>query len=207
MDIEQGTEEWFEARLGLATASHFQEIIAKTKSGGYTAGRKNYRAQLVAERITGRTPDRFQTGAMGWGTDTEDLAAMSYALVTGNGVTKAGFMKHSFLAAGASPDRLVGDDGGVEIKCPNSATHIETLKTQEVPAEYIAQVQGNLWIFDRAWWDFVSFDPDMPENAQLFIKRVYRDEEYINNLKVEVSIFLDEVDAEEAFIKAYEGAL
>lgn len=207
MDIEQGSEEWFLERLGLATASHFQDIIGKTKSGQYTAERANYRAQLVAERLTGRTPERFTTGAMSWGTDTEDLAAMAYALVTGNGVTKAGFKRHEFMAAGASPDRLVGEDGGVEIKCLNTANHIEILKTQEMPAKHTAQVQGNLWIFNRAWWDFVSFDPDMPENAQIFIQRVLRDDDYINNLKVEVSMFLDEVGEYEAFIKSYKGII
>lgn len=205
MDIEQLTDEWFEARLGKATASHFEDIVGVGKNGAPLAGRKNYKMQLVLERVTGLTPDRFQTGAMGWGTDTEDLAAMAYALETNNGVTKAGFIEHSFMAAGASPDRLVGEDGGLEIKCLNSANHLEILKTQEVPSEHIAQIQGNLWITGRKWWDFASFDPDMPENAQLFVKRVLPDEAYINNLKVEISMFLDEVDADVAFLTNYKG--
>lgn len=204
MDIEQLTDEWFEARLGKATASHFEDIVGVGKNGAPLAGRKNYKMQLVLERVTGLTPDRFQTGAMGWGTDTEDLAAMAYALETGNGVTKAGFIEHPELAAGASPDRLVGEDGGLEIKCLNSANHFEVLKAQAVPIKHMAQIQGNLWITGRKWWDFASFDPDMPEKAQLFIKRVLRDEEYIANLEAAVRQFLAEVAADVEFLNSYE---
>src|SRR5207253_3198758 len=120
-------------------------------------------------------------------------------------VDQVGFIEHSFMAAGASPDGLVGEDGTIEIKCYNSANHIEVLETQVVPNDHMAQIQGQLWITERKWCDYISFDPDMPENAQLFIKRVERDEDYINNLKVEVSIFLDEVDEKVAFVTNYKG--
>lgn len=206
--MEQRSDEWFEARLGKATASHFKDIMAVGKNGAPLAGRKNYRAQLVIERTTGKRPERFSTPAMDWGTETEDLARLTYSLETGNEVQSVGFIESTIMKAGASPDGLVGEDGTIEIKCLNTANHIEVLKGQQVPADYFAQIQGQLWIAKRQWCDFISFDPDMPENAQIFIKRVERDEAYINDLKVAVSMFLDEVDADEEFLKNYkQGSL
>lgn len=205
MEVEQRSEEWFEARLGKATASRFKDILAKIGKGE-AAARRNYRAQLVIERITGKTPDRFQSMAMMWGQETEDLAAVMYSLRTGRATEAVGFLEHATLAAGASPDRLVGKDGSIEIKCLNSANHIEVLKTQNILPEYVAQVQGQMWIACRPWCDFVSFDPDMPENAQIFIQRIYRDEEYIKNLETEVVAFLEEVNADVKFLLEYKAA-
>lgn len=203
MDIEQGSPEWFAARLGNATASNFNAIIARGAKGQYLAGRKNYLTQIVIECVTGKTPERFKNDAMAWGSETEALARLMYTLRTGRAVRKVGFIKHDILAAGASPDGYVGDDGRLEIKCPNSATHLETLESRQMSPEYKAQVQGQLWITNGLWSDFVSFDPDMPERNQIFIQRIERDEPYIETLQNEVGEFLLEVDAKIKFLEAW----
>lgn len=191
----QRSPEWYEARLGKATASRFADILAKTRTGE-GAGRKNYRAELVIERLTGLPTDTYTNGYMQWGTDYEDMAVLEYELSTGNNTDECGFIDHANLKAGASPDRLVGSDGLLEAKAPNSATHIETLKFGVVPGKYIPQIQGQLWITGRKWCDFVSYDPRMPSGLRLFIKRVERDDEYVALLETEVTKFLDEVKEE-----------
>ncbi len=202
MEVEQRSEEWFTARLGKATASRFKDIVAITKSG-YGAARKNYRAELVIERLTGEKASNYTSPAMQWGIDNEPTARDAYTAETGNDVVEASFVEHPLLAAGASPDGYVGEDGLVEIKCPNSATHIETLTKQAIPREYVAQVQGQMWMTGRAWCDFVSFDPRMPQNAQLFITRVIRDDDYITSLEEDVENFLEEVEHETQFLIDY----
>jgi putative phage-type endonuclease len=204
MEIEQGSPEWFAARLGKATASNFNAIIARGAKEAFLAGRKNYRAQLVIERMTGKTPDRFSNDAMMWGRDTEALARLMYTLRTGRPVQQVGFIQHPEIMAGASPDGYLPEDGRLEIKCPNTATHIETLKAKEMPPEYKAQVQGQLWITAGEWSDFMSFDPDMPERSQIFIQRIERDEPFIEMLRNEVGEFLLEVDGEIKFLEGYE---
>ena len=201
--MEQRTDEWYEARLGKATASNFSAIMAKGRNGNELAGRKNYRAQLVSERLTATKSDSFTSAAMEWGVETEDTAKLRYELRSGNTVEDCGFYAHDKLQAGASPDGLIGEDGLIEIKCPNSATHIDTLKRQDIPQQYYWQVMGQMWITGRQWCDFVSFDPRMPANAQLFIKRIERDDEAIKTLEAEVTTFLREVAAEVQFIEAY----
>jgi len=191
--VEQRSEDWFRARCGKATASRFNDVMATLKSGGEAATRKNYRTQLVIERLTGIPTETYTNGAMQWGVEFEPLAATMYEAETGNVIEEVGFEEHFELEAGASPDGLIGEDGLIEIKCPNSATHIEYLKGKSLPKEYKAQVQGQLWITDRKWCDFVSYDPRMPANLQLFIVRVERDEEYIDELYREVVKFLKEV--------------
>lgn len=200
--MEQRSDAWFAARLGKATASRFHDIMSKTKSGP-SAYRKNYKAELVVERLTGEKASSFTSPAMQWGIDNEPIARLAYTAETGNDVEDATFVQHMTLEAGASPDGYVGEDGLVEIKCPNTATHIETLWTKKVPFQYIAQVQGQLWITGRKWCDFVSFDPRMPSNAQLFITRVERDEDYITSLEDEIVDFLDEVEQDFEFVRSY----
>lgn len=204
--MEQRTSTWFAVRWGLATASRFADILAKTRNG-YGASRKNYLAELVIERLTPppEEDNGFKTAAMAFGTDNEPVARLAYELETGNSVDEAFFEKHKTLLAGASPDGYVGEVGLIEIKIPNSSTHLETLKSQKVPTQYIPQIQGQLWITGRDWCDFVSYDPRMPENAQLFIKRVYRDDDYISDLEEAVTDFLEEVDEEVDFITNYKG--
>lgn len=204
MGIEQGSPEWFAARQGKATASNFDAIMARGAKGAYLAGRKNYLAQLVIERMTGKTPERFQNSAMGWGRDTEALARLMYTLRTGDLVRKVGFIEHATLAAGASPDGYIGEDGRLEIKCPNTATHIETLEAKQMPNQYRAQVQGQLWITNGLWSKFVSFDPDMPEKSQIFVCHIERDDAFIEQLENEVGAFLIEVDAKVKFLENYE---
>lgn len=202
--IAQRTDEWFAARLGKATASRFKDILKTNRDGSFTAARKNYRAELLIERLTGRKSERVKTAAMEWGQDTEELAATTYMMRTGRIVEPANLLLHDWLLAGASPDGLVGDDGTIEIKCFNTANHIEALKNNAMPPEHMPQVQGQLWIADRTWCDFISFDPELPERAQIFIQRIMRDEIYIKNLELEVSMFLDEVDADKQFLESYE---
>ena len=193
--MEQRTEAWFPARLGKATASNFRKVLAKVKSGE-AADRRNYRAQLVIERLTGQQQDSYSNAAMQWGTEQEPFARIAYMALTGNEVEEVGFVEHECIMAGASPDGFIGQHGLIEIKCPVSATHIETLKSGVMPAEHMPQVQGQLWITGRDWCDFVSYDPRMPDRLQLFITRVGRDADYIDMLAKEVKAFLDEVAAE-----------
>lgn len=187
----QGSDEWFAERCGFATASRFKDVLAKVKSGE-AAGRRNYRAQLVCERLTGRPAESYTNAAMEWGTATEPVARMAYEARTGNIVIETGFIKHDLIPAGASPDGLVGDDGMTEFKCPNTATHIDTLLKGMSP-DHMPQVQGQMWITGRQWVDFVSFDPRLPERMQLHIQRIERDAEYIKTLEAEVIAFLSEV--------------
>lgn len=188
--IEQGTPEWFAQRLGKVTASRVADIIAKTKTG-VAASRGNYLAQLVAERLTGQAADSFKSGAMQHGTETEPMARMAYETETGQMVTEVAMIQHPKIEmAGASPDGLVGEDGLVEIKCPNTSTHIATLMADKAPNGYMAQMQWQMACTGRAWVDFVSFDPRMPEDMQLFIKRVPRDEKLIAEYEAEVIKFL-----------------
>lgn len=203
--VEQGSQEWIDARLGLATSSRFRDILAKARSkGDEAAARRNYRAELVVERMTGKQVERYVTAAMDWGTQTEDLAKLAYTLVTTNLVDDVGFIRHKTLQAGASPDGLIGLDGCLEIKNKMLANHIEVLKASHMPAEHRAQVQGQIWLTGRKWCDFVSFAPELPENAQLFIERIYRDDEYIRTLQLEVALFLDEIDEDVKFLTEYQ---
>lgn len=199
--IIQRTDEWYKARLGKATASNFDKIMAGEKYAGW----KNYRAELVAERLTGiryaeLTGRDFTTFEMQWGTDNEPLARLHYSLRSSNQVEECGFFEHDSLAAGASPDGLIGDDGMVEIKCPNTATHIETLRKGTVPRQYVAQVQGQMWITGRKWSDFISFDPRLPDNAKVIIIHVPRDDAYIAKMESEITRFLNQVEEECGFV-------
>jgi putative phage-type endonuclease len=191
--IEQGTPEWFAQRLGKVTASRIADIMAKTKTG-VSASRGNYLAQLVAERLTGQSADTFKSGAMQHGTETEPQARMVYEAETGQIVTEVAMINHPTIEmSGASPDGLVGTDGLVEIKCPNTSTHIASLMADKAPSGYIPQMQWQMACTGRAWCDFVSFDPRMPEDMQLLIKRVPRDEALIAEYEAEVIRFLAEV--------------
>ena len=202
--MEQRTEEWFAARLGKVTASRVADIVAKTKSG-YSTSRANYMAELVCERLTGKQGDSFSNAAMVWGTNTEPMARAAYEALEGVLVEEVGFVSHPTIAmSGASPDGFVGEDGLVEIKCPNTATHIETLLDKEVPSKYVKQMQWQMACTDRKWCDFVSYDPRMPEEMQLFTVRVDRDDETIIELEREVEKFLSELeDKIVALEKAY----
>lgn len=206
--IEQGSAAWYEQRRGKVTASRIADIIATTKSGP-SASRKNYLAQLVAERLTGNVEESYTNGAMQWGKDKEPEARAAYAFLYADGVSvgEAEFTEHpSIDMAGASPDGIVGWEGQLEIKCPNTATHIDTILTGKIDSKYITQIQWQLACTGRAWCDFVSYDPRMPEHLAIWVKRVPRDEAMIAELESAVRVFLAEVAATVAALEAYAEA-
>jgi putative phage-type endonuclease len=201
---EQGTDAWRRDRLGKVTASRVADVVARIKSG-WGSSRANYAAQLIVERLTGEPQDNYTNAAMQRGIDLEPQARTAYQFWTDAEVTEVGFVPHPTIAmAGASPDGLVGDDGLVEIKVPNSATHIDTLLRRKPDEKYITQMMFQMACTGRSWCDFVSYDPRLPEHMQLFVKRVHRDNEQIAMLEKEATIFLVEVEAKLANLaKAY----
>jgi putative phage-type endonuclease len=192
-EIVQGSPEWFAIRCGRVTASRVADVVAKTKSGP-SASRMNYMAELIAERLTGQPAERFSNAAMAWGTEKEPEARSTYEFYRGVAVKQVGFVIHpSIDQSGASPDGLVGVDGLVEIKCPNTSTHLDTLLGQMVPSKYVNQIQWQLACTGRQYCDFVSYDPRLPEAMRLFIKRMPRDDKRIAELETEVAGFLLEI--------------
>jgi putative phage-type endonuclease len=190
--MEQRTEEWFAARLGKVTASRVADVLAKIKSGE-SASRKNYKMELVVQRLTNKQGESFTNAAMEWGTEQEPFARMAYEAHTGTFVKEDGFVDHPTIEGfGCSPDGIVGE-GLIEIKCPNTANHIETVLENKAPSKYIPQMQCQMACTGAKWCDFVSFDPRVPEDLQLFVVRVERDQEYIDAMEVEVKQFLSEV--------------
>jgi putative phage-type endonuclease len=193
IDIIQGSAEWFAIRCGKVTASRVADVVAKTKSGP-SASRTNYMAELIAERLTGQPAEKFSNAAMQWGTEKEPEARSAYEFYRNEAVNEIGFVLHpSIEHSGASPDGLVGEDGMVEFKCPNTATHLETLLGKMVPAKYVNQMQWQMACSGRQWVDFVSYDPRLPENMRLFVKRMPRDDKRIKELETEVAGFLLEI--------------
>jgi hypothetical protein len=193
--MDQRSAEWFEARLGKATASRISDIVATTKTG-WGAGRKNYAAQLVCERLTGVPQDSFSNAAMQWGIEHECHAREAYCQHMLCEVEGVGFVDHPTIQmSGCSPDGLVGSDGMVEFKCPNTATHIETLLGGGFADKYVKQGLWQLACYpERQWNDLVSFDPRLPDSMRLFIQRIPRDAEAIAELEAQVATFLKEVD-------------
>jgi len=194
-DIIQRSPEWYAERCGSLGASQLADALAKTKSG-WGASRANLRAKLVVERLTGQQDEGFiRSAAMQWGVDKEEEARIAYSFVTGRDVVEVGLYKHpTIIGSHASPDGLVDDDGCIEIKCPNSSTHIETLKSNLIAHRYLLQMQWQMACANRQWCDFVSFDPRMPDHLMLYIQRVQRDDDMLKILEGEVGAFLAEVD-------------
>jgi putative phage-type endonuclease len=190
----QRTEEWYAARLGKVGASRIGDLMAQTRSG-YGASRGNLMAELIVERLTGTAYNGYTNAAMQWGIDHESEAKEAYAFLTDAVLNDVGFLDHPTIAmAGASPDALVGASGLVEVKCPNSATHIETLLTGTIDVKYRLQMQFQMATTGRAWCDFCSYDPRMPPSMQFWLKRVERDDRQIADIEREVRAFLDELD-------------
>ena len=198
-EIIQGSPEWFAQRCGKATASRISDIVAKTKSG-YSTSRANYMAQLVVERMTNQVAESYTNAAMEWGIENEGFARANYESKMNLLVTETGAIDHPTIPmSAASPDGLVVDKdnaslGCLEIKCPNTAQHISTLLGEEVAKKYYDQMQWQMACTGRYWCDFVSYDPRMGKELQLFIKRIARDDKYIAELEGEVIQFLKEVD-------------
>lgn len=194
MAVLQGTPEWFEQRRGKVTASRIADLMAKTKSG-YSTSRQNYLMQLLCERLTGKIEEGYKSAAMQRGNDLEAEARNWYQLETGESVEEVSFIDHPKINfAGASPDGLVGAEGLIEIKCPNTATHIETLRKKEPIDRYYKQMQWQMAVTGRKWCDFVSFDNRLPDNLAYFCKRIPRDEAVIQEIEQEVQAFLLELD-------------
>lgn len=199
-DVAQRSPEWFALRCGRVTGTAAADMVATIKSGE-AAARRDLRTRLVCERITGMAHDDggYQSPEMKWGTEHEREARYHYEAVTGELVRPVGFVTHDDLAAGCSPDGIIGSfDGLLEVKCPKSATHLRNLRTRAVPADYRSQVQHNLWITGAAWCDFVSFDPRFPPGLRLTITRVTMSEQERRAYELLVRMFLTEVDREYA---------
>lgn len=199
LDVPQGSPEWHAARVGLLTGSCASAVLAKIKSGE-AAERRNYRAQLVCERITGLPYEEgFVTDAMRRGTLLEPEARSAYEALTGQLVDTTGFLRHAEHAMGCSLDGHVGNfDLVIEIKCPNSATHLGYLEADAVPSTYLPQIRHALYITGAAACDFVSFDPRCGEGLSLFVKRVEAADLDLPGYEAEALKFLEEVDAKVA---------
>lgn len=204
--IEHGTPEWEKARLGKLTASRIHDALETIKSGNWTAQRRKYMIELVAERLTGMRADPYLSGPMLWGVETEPAAIVAYAKGRGVEVAKSGFIQHPlFEMSGASPDGFVGDDGLIEIKCPETATHVATLIEREIPEKYLMQMHWQLACCPtRQWVDFMSYDPRMPSKFRAAIIRVPRDNKKIASLTIMAEDFLCEI---EEIMKALESGV
>ena len=198
--MEQRTEEWFNARIGKVTASNLANVTAFTKSGE-SAYRKNYRHQLVTERLTGKPTEIYVNQAMQHGIDTEDEARDFYVFKY-NDVEEVGFIDHPTIdMAGASPDGLVGDDGLIEIKCRQPQNHTETLISNQIPSRYRLQMFWQMACTGRKWCDYVSYCPSFPEELKMVVIRLEWNDEQIKLLEEEVIKFLTEVEDTVNFIK------
>jgi putative phage-type endonuclease len=199
---EQGSPEWLQERCGKVTASRIADVMAKIKTG-YGAGRANYMAEIIAERLTNVPKQGFTNEAMRWGTETEPQARAMYEFQTGLEVTETGFVPHPVIeGTGASPDGLVGDSGLIEVKCPNTATHIETLRGSAIDRKYVLQMHWQMICTGRDWCDFVSFDPRLPLEMQMHVRRVERDAELAEDITAEVTQFLTELNTTVADLRA-----
>lgn len=195
-ELEQQTPEWYEMRKGMCTGSRVADVVAKLQKGGYKACRQNYLMEVVCARLTGHMPEHFVSAAMEWGVQQEPFARAAYELEMDVMVETVGFAIHPRIEYfGASPDGLVSPDGVIEIKCPTSDTHLRWIMDGAVPEEYIPQMKAVMACTERQWCDFVSFDPRMPKDLQLFVRRLERDETTIREMEEEVENFLSEVDA------------
>lgn len=192
--MEQRTDDWFAARLGKVTASRIADVMAKTKTG-YSASRKNYMTELICERLTGKKADGYTNAAMTRGIELEPVARSVFEVHSGLEVVEVGFIDHPIISmTGASPDGLIGDDGLIEIKCPNSATHLETLYDGNIRNNYILQMQWQIACTGRDWCKFVSYCPDFPSGMDLVIIDIAKDSNLIAEIELEVVNFLKEVD-------------
>ncbi len=197
VDCDQGSPEWFAARLGIPTASEFSTVLAVGPKGGKSVGRVDYLNKLAGEILTGEPMTNYVSADMERGKVMEDEARDLYAFQTGTELQRVGFIRNG--DKGASPDSLIGDDGGLEIKSAAAHVQIKRLLSDDLPSEHKAQVQGLLWVAERQWWDFISYCPKLP----LFIKRVHRDEDYIKRLANEVDLFNTELRQTVEYIRRY----
>jgi YqaJ-like viral recombinase domain len=198
IDCEQGSEDWLRARMGIVTASEFKTIIGVKKDAREKVTRDTYMRKLAGELLTGEPMENYQNAHMERGKVQEDEARDLYALLAGIDPQRVGFIRNG--NAGCSPDSLIGANGGLEIKTALAHIQIERLLRGEFPAEHRAQVQGNIWLAEREWWDFASYSPKLP----LFVKRVYRDDGYIATLSGAVNAFNEELATIVASIRGWQ---
>jgi len=202
VEIVQGSPEWFAIRVGRVTASRIGDVMARTKTG-YGASRQHYLDKLVAERITGKPMAQRSVASLDRRLEMEPEARIAYEFYSDNTVQEVGFIEHPTIPnAGASPDGEIGEDGGLELKCCDSQTHIEMLLTGVIDKGYLYQCDFGMACTGRRWWDFASYDPSMPEELKLLVKRIDRDEERIAEIEAAVIQFLSEVDAKVAQVLA-----
>jgi hypothetical protein len=192
--MEQRTDEWKKARCGLVGCSRLSDVLASGRSGSPSATRKNYMAELLCEQLTGISAEHFTSSAMQWGIDTEPMARAAYEATRGEFIEEVGGKKHGEISGWwGSPDGLIGRDGGIEIKCPNTATHLDSLLYGKINSDYIYQMAGYVEIYERNWWDFVSYDPRLPEKYSMFVKRFTKKELPIHEVKDGVIKFIAEL--------------
>ena len=190
LQADQGTQEWLDARLGCPSASQFCKLV--TTAGKPSASADDYISELIAERITGEREPIYVNEWMQRGTELEPEARATYEFIHGVDVEEVGFILDDSGEFGCSPDGLVGEDGGVEFKCPAPKNHIAWSRKGVCPSKHYAQVQGCLYITGREWWDFMSYHPDMKP----FIVRVERNEEFIEKLAEQISLAVEEIKSE-----------
>jgi putative phage-type endonuclease len=195
----QRNDDWHNERLGIPTASRYKEVLTMPRSkadqeaGNLSQTALSYALDILAEKLTGQRKS-FSTAATEWGNLNEPLAVAHYQELTGCEVLECGFVRHQTIATGASPDGLIGIDGGIEIKCPyNTSIHLSNKLTKEVPAEYYAQIQGQIWVCGLDWVDFVSYDPRIEGSASMSIVRVEPDQKFIDNIEKQVINFNDKL--------------
>ena len=193
-ECEQGSEEWLLMRLGKVTASRVSDVISKGRGSAPSKLSETYMIELIAEMLTGKSKPFFENDAMRWGTETEPQARAMYS-VNNNfvDVVEVAFVEHN-SQIGISPDGLVGDDGLFEAKCPNTTTQLKRALSNDYSADYKAQIQMQLWVTERDWCDFVSFDPRLDCDAGYLQQRVMRDEEYIEEMKIKVYAFVEKMN-------------
>lgn len=189
LDLEQGSDAWFSARLGVPTASRFKDIVTPAK-GDKSASSKAYMYELIAERLIKDREKFFKSEWMERGNEIEPLARASYEFINEVEVKQVGMIFNDEMTIGISPDGLIGEDGGLEIKCPKASTLVKYMLDGGLPLEYKPQVMGSLLISGREWWDFLAFHPDM----ELYKFRVYRDEEYISKMEKHLTSFVEDLE-------------
>jgi putative phage-type endonuclease len=191
-DVEQGSLEWLNMRLGKVTASKVKDVLTNGKGGAISKTAETYMMDLLSELLTGQSKPFFENDAMRWGTETEPQARAMYELMNDCEVEQVAFVKHSEFV-GVSPDGMVGDDGLIEIKCPTTTTQLKRALSDSYSSDYKAQIQMQLWVTGRKWCDFVSFDPRLTCSASYLVERVYVDQEFTANMVEKINIFVQKL--------------
>lgn len=192
--MEQGSSDWLALRLGKVTASKVKDVLTKGRGNAPSKTAETYMMELIAEKLTGKSKPFFENDAMRWGTETEPQARSMYSVNNDFvDVREVAFIEHNEFI-GVSPDGLIGDDGMLEVKCPNTTTQLKRALSDDYSADYKAQIQMQLWVAGREWCDFLSFDPRLDCAAGYLQQRVYRDEKYIEEMEGKVFAFVDSMN-------------